>query len=237
MSAPKRFTCCSTRASVHAFTSACALPLPTPTGPLPAAWANGTIASLRLHQNVLNGTLPAQWLPVLWGAQAVSLGLNKLSGPLPALWFNASVVPAGAPPLGRLDLGNNTCLCGGLPGWLSNITLASNTGLGLNCSDAGYVALGCGTPPPPAAWLLDVPALLALKAVAASTYDQQRLSSWDPSVPPCTSLAAETSCVLCSQNDACGALDMTGARRCNWRYLECRARRVVSVNMNSQVWC
>lgn len=132
---------------------------------------------------------------------------------------------------------NNTCLCQGLPGWLAAaVPLDATSGTAL---DGSVCNPGCMSEPPPAAWMADVPALMALVAAMAPTSDQAwLLGSWDPSVPPCTSDASTGDCALCGPWDGdCAALaEADGVRRCNWRLVECRNRRVVSLLFDQVRW-
>jgi hypothetical protein len=83
--------------------------------------------------------------------------------------------------------------------------------------------------------------LLTLKAAAAGANTQMRLAGWRPSIPPCTnhSSAANATCVLCDEGEplsSCGRPRLSdGQMLCNWRFIECRERQVVAVNMARKV--
>jgi hypothetical protein len=68
-----------------------------------------------------------------------------------------------------------------------------------------------------------------------------RLSSWRPSIPPCTnhSSSANATCVVCDEAEplsSCGKLRPSdGQMLCNWRFVECRARQVVAISMARKV--
>lgn len=97
----------------------------------------------------------------------------------------------------------------------------------------------CGQTLWPAEFLQDSSPLLLLKGAAANVQTLQQLSTWRASVPPCTNSTSSGSCVLCDSSipeDMCGTLRASdGAQLCNWRYVECRDRRVVTLNMADQV--
>lgn len=83
----------------------------------------------------------------------------------------------------------------------------------------------------------DVDQLLTL-AWSADGQPRQRLSTWHPAVPPCTNLINSSSCVMCddySPDSICGTMLPNGTRYCNWRHVECRSRRVISINMAGKV--
>jgi hypothetical protein len=97
----------------------------------------------------------------------------------------------------------------------------------------------CGQTLWPSEYLQDTSQLLLLKAAAANVQTLQKLGTWRASVPPCTNSTSNGSCVLCNSNvpeDMCGTTRASdGAQFCNWRFVECRDRRVVTLNMADQV--
>ncbi|WIA22988.1 hypothetical protein OEZ86_009906 [Tetradesmus obliquus] len=129
-----------------------------------------------------------------------------------------------------------------------NTTTVGNT---TTSAAAGVNVLGtiwqpCGTPESdavcgqslyPPEFFSGAQELLALKAAAADPNTQMRLSSWRFSIPPCTnySSSANAACVLCDEQEPqsnCGkARPIDGQVLCNWRFVECRGRQVVAVNM------
>lgn len=90
-----------------------------------------------------------------------------------------------------------------------------------------------------AEFLQDAAQLLLLKAAAANNQTAQRLETWRSSVPPCTNSSANASCAVCDdgmQADMCGRMRPgDGAQLCNWRYITCRDRTVVSIELANKV--
>lgn len=146
----------------------------------------------------------------------------------------------------------NPCLCGGVPGWLMPFLVLSPAGLpnGTNStSSTGTIMQPCGpeadfvcsqslwTPD----FLRDTRQLLLLKAAAANNKTAEQLGSWRGSVPPCTNSSANASCTVCDDSapgDSCGSIRAgDGAQLCNWRYVQCRDGRVVSINLANKVSC
>jgi hypothetical protein len=88
-------------------------------------------------------------------------------------------------------------------------------------------------------FLQDAEQMLLLKAAAANSQTTQRLDTWRGSVPPCTNSTISGSCVECDESvpaDMCGKVRPgDGAQLCNWRYITCRERRVISINLANQV--
>jgi hypothetical protein len=127
-------------------------------------------------------------------------------------------------------------MCGPVPAWLSNATLPYSGGsnLGTPCTS---VACSAGVP---LEWLAEVSPLLTLKdaAVAAATDSlaANTLDTWEPIVPPCTSDPAVTTCHMCTAGDiSCGGIRTSdGAYTCNWRYVACRDRRAVAVDLSGR---
>jgi hypothetical protein len=99
--------------------------------------------------------------------------------------------------------------------------------------------IACGQTLWSAEFLQDSSQLLLLKGAAANVQTRQQLSTWRASVPPCTNSTSNGSCVLCdgsTPEDMCGTVSASdGAQLCNWRYVGCRDRRVVTLNMADQV--
>lgn len=99
----------------------------------------------------------------------------------------------------------------------------------------------CGQSLYPPEYFTGAQELLALKAAAADANTQMRLSSWRSSIPPCTnySSSANATCVLCDEQEpqsSCGkARQSDGQMLCNWRFVECRGRQVVAINMARKV--
>lgn len=88
-------------------------------------------------------------------------------------------------------------------------------------------------------FLQDAAQLLLLKAAAANSQTAQRLETWCSSVPPCTNSSTNASCAVCDDSmpaDVCGRIRPDdGAQLCNWRYITCRDRRVVSIELTNKV--
>lgn len=147
----------------------------------------------------------------------------------------------------------NPCLCGGAPGWLApfldspavmgNATNSTNSsGVVSILQPCGAAAdLLCGQSLWPPEFLRDAPQLLLLKAAATNTPTTQQLSTWRGSVPPCTNSSANASCSVCDDSMPAEACGMTrpadSVQLCNWRYIECRDRRVVTINLANKVTC
>jgi hypothetical protein len=99
----------------------------------------------------------------------------------------------------------------------------------------------CGQSLFPPEYFVGVQELLTLKAAAAGANTQMRLSSWRASAPPCTnySSSANATCVMCNEQEPinnCGKPRLAdGQLLCNWRFVECRGRQVVAVNMARKV--
>jgi hypothetical protein len=128
----------------------------------------------------------------------------------------------------------------------TNITTAAPAGANIT----GTIWQQCGTPEAdticgqslyPPEFFTGVQELLSLKATAAGANTQMRLSSWRPSIPPCTnhSSSANATCVVCDEAEplsSCGRPRASdGQMLCNWRFVECRARQVVAINMARKV--
>lgn len=115
---------------------------------------------------------------------------------------------------------------------MANATLPHSNGSNLN-TPCTAVACSAGVP---LDWLAEVAPLMTLKdaAVAADSNAAYALDSWDPIVPPCTSDAVVTTCHMCTAWDSsCGGIRTSdGAYTCNWRYVACRDRRVVAVDLS-----
>lgn len=92
----------------------------------------------------------------------------------------------------------------------------------------------CGYHLWPAEYLQDARELLSLKASASQP--AQPILTWRGSVPPCTNSTLNASCSLCSDNvpaEMCGGVwGSGGVQLCNWRHIECRDRRVVTINLD-----
>jgi hypothetical protein len=88
-------------------------------------------------------------------------------------------------------------------------------------------------------FLQDGEQMLLLKAAAASSQTTQRFDTWRGSVPPCTNSSISGSCVECDESvpgDMCGQVRPgDGEQLCNWRFITCRDRRIVSVNLANKV--
>lgn len=142
----------------------------------------------------------------------------------------------------------NPCLCGGAPGWLTPfLDQTAATTNGTVVSTAGTIMQPCGpdtdslcahslwTP----AYLQDSQQLLLLKSAAANNQTIWKLDTWRASVPPCTNSSTATSCAVCEDSlppEMCGGLRPSdGTQLCNWRYVACRDRRVVAINMANKV--
>ena len=116
-------------------------------------------------------------------------------------------------------------------------------------STAGSIWQTCGSAPAEAACalaslplmtLLDALPLLQLRQSAADDTTRARLASWHAAVPPCnSSTGGNGTCVPCddAQPDAtCGrARPSDGMATCAWRYISCRAGRVIGVDMAGRV--
>lgn len=128
----------------------------------------------------------------------------------------------------------NMCLCGDVPPWLSNATWpnAANTSLGVPCDSAPLVC----SPVLPPAWYADNGPLLELKAALAAGQNPDSLYSWTEYRPACTSVNATGDCGLCDWQDACGRVRAAdGLLLCNYRFVTCRARRVVGIHLGKKV--
>jgi hypothetical protein len=119
--------------------------------------------------------------------------------------------------------------------------MSTNTSIGTPCN--GTLPAVC-TITYPADWLLDVPALLTLKAAASDDPTLSRLASWDLSNgPPCAvnvgGPSASGDCEMCdrSMSDTfCGGpRPSDGRTTCRWRFVECRAKRVVKLVLYAEV--
>jgi hypothetical protein len=97
----------------------------------------------------------------------------------------------------------------------------------------------CGQSLWPSEYLRDAAQLLLLKAAAANAPTTDQLSTWRSSIPPCTNSSVNASCSFCDDSvpaEACGTTrPVDGVQLCNWRYIECRDRRVVTINMAFKV--
>lgn len=131
-----------------------------------------------------------------------------------------------------------------------NGTALNNTSTTFISSNLGALALACGAPEADAIcvaslwapeYLRDAWQLLALKAAAADASTSQRLASWRGTVPPCTNSSSTGTCVLCDDSappSMCGGpRPSDGALMCNWRFIACRDRRVVTINVAYMVRC
>jgi hypothetical protein len=127
---------------------------------------------------------------------------------------------------------------------------ASNNSSYFISSAIGSLALACGTLEAdatcaaslwPPEFLQDAWQLLTLKAAAADASTLQRLASWRGTVPPCTNSSSTGNCVLCDDSvplQLCGGpRPSDGALTCNWRFIQCRDRRIVEIDMAYQVCC
>jgi hypothetical protein len=99
--------------------------------------------------------------------------------------------------------------------------------------------LVCGQSLWPPEFLQDAAQLLLLKAAAANAPTTGQLGTWRSSIPPCTNSSVNASCSFCDDSvpaEACGTTRLAdGVQLCNWRYVECRDRRVVTINMALKV--
>lgn len=169
-----------------------------------------------------------------------------MAGPIPTFTTHQfCATESDLAPVCVLLCSDHPCLCGDPPGWLLPVlrlwvydpTGASNPSLTSmkHCSlDADLV---CGYFLWPAEYLQDARELLSLKA---SAYQQsQTLLTWRGSVPPCTNSTGNATCAMCSEDvpgEMCGSVwGSGGVQLCNWRYIECRDRRVVTINLADKV--
>lgn len=148
----------------------------------------------------------------------------------------------------------NPCLCGGVPVWMTasmvlptstNSTNTTNSTNSLSstltilqpCSPVADLLCGQSLWTPE--FLQDAEQMLLLKAAGANNQTTQRLDTWRGSVPPCTNSSINGSCIECDESmpgDMCGGVRPGGgAQLCNWRYITCRDRRVVSLNLANKV--
>lgn len=99
--------------------------------------------------------------------------------------------------------------------------------------------LVCGQSLWPPEFLQDAAQLLLMKAAAANAPTTDQLGTWRSSIPPCTNSSVNASCSFCDDSvpaEACGTTRLAdGVQLCNWRYVECRDRRVVTINMALKV--
>lgn len=111
------------------------------------------------------------------------------------------------------------------------------------CDTNEYTA-ACGPAAPswPVVYMQDIEQLLSLKAAAADGSTLQSLASWESAVPPCTNSSVDGSCMMCYENvsdSECGSFKTisgtNGAFLCNWRFVQCRDRRVVKIDMSNRV--
>eukprot|EP00879_Flechtneria_rotunda_P024754 GHRR01026261.1.p2 GENE.GHRR01026261.1~~GHRR01026261.1.p2 ORF type:complete len:257 (+),score=67.10 GHRR01026261.1:247-1017(+) len=80
---------------------------------------------------------------------------------------------------------------------------------------------------------------MALKAAAAYLSTTQRLSTWKVTIPPCTNSSTNGDCALCDwsvpDSQCGGAKGPEGLQvYCNWRFVECRSKRVIALHMGEE---
>lgn len=137
----------------------------------------------------------------------------------------------------------NPCLCGGVPSGLGNVYTslpAGAPGTVLQPCNTDTTDTICGAGLWADEYRRDTQALLTLKANAAEPSTLQRLAAtWRASVPPCTNSSTNGSCVLCDEAaplSQCGTVRASdGVLLCNWRFVECRDRRVIKIDMAFKV--
>jgi len=135
-----------------------------------------------------------------------------------------------------LFAGTTLASVGGVPSSLSNLvtitTLSVDSTINQSCTGDPYRVM-CLNASWPAQYMQDAEQLMALKVAAADANTQQQLDSWLINVPPCTKSSDVGSCIDCNSSIPavqCGTQRPSdGAWHCNWRFIECRDRRVTKI--------